>query len=85
MELSHPKTIEYHHNIGDKVFFMQSNKIVQGEINGLTAYVYKEKGRTIVKIEYSVAYKGPATNMIANTKITSDLLFESKSKLLDSL
>lgn len=64
---------------------MQSNKIVQGEITGLTAYVYKEKERTIVKIEYSVEYRGPSTNMIANTKITSNLLFESKSKLLDSL
>ena len=86
MESLHPKTIEYHYDIGDKVFFIQNNKVVEGEIIGLIAFVYKERGIVKNKTTYEVANKTyPSGNYGNNIKVEQDNLFESKSKLLDSL
>lgn len=59
---------------------------MQGEITGLIAYVYKERGVVKNKTTYEVAHKTyPSGNYGNNIKAEQDNLFESKSKLLDSL
>lgn len=78
------KIIEYDHDIKDKVFFMMSNKVVEGEVSGIVAYVNKDRGAKVVKIEYSIKYRHSAGG-ISNAKLQSNQVFESKSKLLDSL
>lgn len=78
------KIIEYDHDIKDKVFFMKDNKVFEGIIVGLNAYLYSEKDIKKTKIEYAVLYENTFGSS-SNINLKSDLLFESKSKLLDSL
>lgn len=82
----YPKTISYNHEIEDNVFFMRDNKAMEGKVVGLIAYINLNKGIKETKIEYAIAYKThQSSDHLTNIKITSDLVFESKSKLLDSL
>ena len=78
------KAIEHDHDIKDKVFFMKDNKVIEGIIVGLNAYLYSEKDVKKTKIEYAVLYKNTAGGS-SNINVKEELLFESKSKLLDSL
>ncbi len=78
------KIIEYDHDINDKVFFMKDNKVSEGIIVGINAYLYSEKDIKKTKIEYAILYKNTFGSN-SNMNVKEELLFESKSKLLDSL
>lgn len=79
--------IDYKFYINDEVFFMDNNKVVSGKVGKVTIEIDKnvvlgEQTRT--RIKYTITYK-PKNSDYQHCSKDEDMLFESKSKLIDSL
>lgn len=81
---------KHKHTVDNEVFFMDNNKVVSGTVRKVLIEIDNKMvfGGTVCEkttISYVVSYKRGSNPEIHNCTKNEEMLFESKSKLIDSL
>ena len=79
--------IEHEHTVGDEIYFMYKNKVMEGEVDAIKIYVNKGNYPKITetKIIYSISLKHPTLQINEEVEISELYVFATKEELLASL
>ena len=79
--------IEHKHTVGDKIYFMYSNKVMEGKVDAIKISVNKGNYPKITetKIIYSVSLKHPTLQTNEKINLSEVDVFDTKEELLASL
>ena len=79
--------IEHKHTVGDEIYFMYKNKVMEGKVDAIKIYVNKGNYPKITetKIIYSVSFKHPTLQTKEEVEMSGLYVFATKEELLASL
>ena len=79
--------IEHKHTVGDEIYFMYKNKVMEGKVDAIKIYVNKGNYPKITetKIIYSVSFKHPTLQTKEEVEMSALYVFTTKEELLASL
>ena len=79
--------IEHKHTVGDEIYFMYKNKVMEGKVDAIKIYVNKGNYPKITetKIIYSISLKHPTLQINEEVEMSEVDVFDTKKDLLDSL
>ena len=79
--------IEHEHTVGDEIYFMYKNKVMEGKVDAIKISVNKGNYPKITetKIIYSVSFKHPTLQINEEVEMSEVDVFDTKEELLDSL
>lgn len=79
--------IEHKHTVGDKIYFMYKNKVMEGKVDAIKIYVNKGNYPKITetKIIYSISFDHPTLQTKEEVEMSEVDVFATKEELLASL
>ena len=79
--------IEHEHTVGDEIYFMYKNKVMEGKVDAIKISVNKGNYPKITetKIIYSISLKHPTLQINEEVEMSEVDVFDTKKDLLDSL
>ena len=79
--------IEHKHTVGDEIYFMYNNKVMEGKVDAIKIFVNKGNYPKITetKIIYSISLKHPTLQINEEVEMSEVDVFDTKKDLLYSL